>query len=78
MCGKGVKNLSEPLLGREKAPGHDERRGPGGEQSPSPSRTTGSDGYLAALQKYQSSATQVRRMFWGRTPQTFFPISVNE
>jgi len=35
------------------------------------------DCYLTALQKYQSSATQLRRTFWGRTPQTFFPISVN-
>ena len=31
--------------------------------------------YLAGLQKYQSSATQVKSGFWGVKPQTFLPTS---
>ncbi len=38
---------------------------------------TGRACYLAALQKYQSSATQVKSGFSGVKPQTFLPTSLN-
>ena len=58
-------------------PGHDNRRGPGKRAVGPPSRTTGPGCYFAALQKYQSSATQLKSGFWGLKPQTFFATSLN-
>ena len=70
-----IESLARALGGGH--PGHDNRRGPGKRAVGPPSRTTGPGCYFAALQKYQSSATQLKSGFWGLKPQTFFATSLN-